>query len=816
MNQEDQTEQTPDSKLRRKQPKQTEESRSEEAIDQECLAEAQSIWQYLKLSRRRAELEWFINEQAHDNNQFLYYNTATRALQPVTTENRRDKVTINRVKQQTRSIISYLNQRKPFVQTLPASQGDDAYLRSRKTKNLCDDWYDRLEMNKKNKKISRDGVIRGLGWSKISWSNDALSPTAPFSYKGEQRTKQYGEVTFEHCDTFDVYPDPLATEKSDLRYIAHAIPRTMGDLKNDKRNKNTDKLTSDRRLAASDLKQVQLRQTLGGSNGNSGTAAEGDGDLQTVVVIELFYRKWNEEKNEWGIYLVTMSDGGVLLRREWWALDEFPFEPFIADITSAMLRSKGTVHDIRDPNRAVNDLVSQTLEAARVMGKLNWVMPRGSNVNVITDETGQFIEYDMTPGGRPEQAQPAGVPTYIPNLVSYLDNAIMDIGGSHDTSMGKNAFAGASGELVKSLQAGDASTLAMLRDNFDDFLIRSFKLMLKTAKHFGNTKRVVRGADADEFGQYAWTQLDPDDISLDDDIRVKSGSNLPFTADERQNFFLAMWDKKLIQDPNAILKLLDIPDVVNVLGDDEMDIERELDNIKTAQKGKPIPPPLIGEKHEVHISTLDKFMRSEKFLKLKPEAQQEIQDHRSKHVDISINLHKIQMLNQYEPIKRTEQIRVNVDDMKSATPQERAQLFEQFNAQSDAFEIQRRGGLVVQNPADAEIQAQNEDMDLMDGKPVQISLGDNHIVHLQTHNQIVESPHFQTLPPQAQKAFNDHITEHEQALAALQPAPGLVPKGAQIAPMNPQGPGPQAPGPQGPPLPPPAPAHGPMNAPKQA
>src|ERR1044072_3121119 len=145
---------------------------SQEAHDREVLAEAQPIWKYLKTNRRRPELEWFINEQAYDNNQFLYYNTATKSLQPITNDKRRDKVRINRVKQQARSIISYLNQRKPFVQTMPGAQSDDAYLRSRKTKNLCDDWYGRLEINKKNKKISRDGVIRGLGLGEIACSND--------------------------------------------------------------------------------------------------------------------------------------------------------------------------------------------------------------------------------------------------------------------------------------------------------------------------------------------------------------------------------------------------------------------------------------------------------------------------------------------------------------------------------------------------------------------------------------------------------------------------------------------------------------------
>lgn len=754
------------------------EQKQQTETDEQIVGEAQRIWKYLKEARRRSELEWFINEQAHDNNEFLQYNMATRSLVPVTTDKRRDKVTINRVKQQTRSIVSFLNNRKPFVQIMPGSQEDDAYLRSRKTKNLCDDWYDRLQMNKKNKKISKDGVVKGLGWARIAWSNEALAPTTPFTYKGEKRSTQYGDVTFDYCDTFDIYPDPLASEKPDLRFIAQAYPRSIGTLKSNKKYRNTDKLKADGRLSASDLKQVQLRQTVGGGLTGS-TTNSGNDDLETIVVVELFYWK-QTDKGDWKICLVTMSDGGVLLNWEWWEIDELPFEPFIADITGAMLRSKGTVHDIREPNRAVNDLVSNTLEAARTMGKLNWLIARESNINVITDEHGQFIEYDRGSGAAPTQAQPAGIPSYVPNLVGYLDSAIMDIGGSHDASVGKNVSSGASGELVKTLQSGDATSLAMLSDNFDDFLVRSFKLMIKTAKHFGKSSRVVRNSDADEFGQYAWTKLEPKEISTDDDIRVKSGSNLPFTSDQRQDFYMGLYKNGIITDPNAILKLLDVPDLINVLGDDELDIRRELDNIAKVIAGKKITAPLVSEKHNVHLQTLDKFIRSERFEELKKEQQAVLLYHRQQHASMAADQAKTAAMSQYEPIRRTEAVSLTVKDMSGATPMERGGLLNQFNIDSDAFRIQQRGGLVVQDPADAENQAQNEDIDLMDGKPVPISLGDNHEVHIETHQQLLDEGRDAMLPPNVVEAIKAHIKAHTDALQQLQPSPGLVPPGEEL------------------------------------
>lgn len=738
------------------------------------LVKAQSIWKYLSESRRRAELDWFINQQAHDNNQYLYYNTATRTLQPVATVNKHDKVTINRVAQQVRSVVSFINQRKPQVTTIPGSQADDAYIRARKSKHLCDYWYDALEMNKKNKLISKDGCINGIGWAKIMWNKDGLAPTVPFNMTtGEERTTQYGEVMFERCDTFEVYPDPQATCMADMRYIAHAIPRTIGELKSNPEYKNTESIQPDKKLAASNLKQTQMRQSIGGAGAVA--ASSGVSDLDTVVAVEVFWQEWSKEAKKWQIRQVTMTESGVGLKYDYWLVGEYPFEPFVADITGSLLQSKGIVYNIREPNRAVNDLVSQTLKNARVMGNLNWLMPRGANVGVITDETGQYIEYDYNPGGAPTQAQPHSVPQYVANLISYFDSAIMDLGGAHDASVGKNVFSGASGELVKSLQGADASSLAMLRDNYDDFLVRSFKKMLRTAKHFGSAKRILPASDRDELGQYRWVELEPKEISTEDSIQVRSGSNLPYTADQRQEFFMDLWKEKVITDPNALFKLMDLPDVVNTLGDDELDIERELDNIRNCMVNKPIPDPQISENHQVHIATIDKFVRGPKFLELPPKQRAAIMDHRGKHMDISISVQKQVALNQYEPIKRSEQISLRPQKMSDATPQERNQLFEQFNMQSDAGEIQRRGGLVVQNPEDAKSQAHAEDMQMMDGKPMLISLGDNHPVHLQEHYALKEDPRFAVLPPAAQKAIDNHIKQHEQAMQDLLPAPGLVP-----------------------------------------
>ncbi|MGH8683773.1 MAG: portal protein, partial [Nitrosospira sp.] len=382
---------------------------------------------------------------------------------------------------------------------------------------------------------------------------------------------------FERCDPFEVYPDPLATDKSNMRYLIHALPRTIGELKNNSKYKNREQISPDQKIAASSLKESQIRQNIAGAMSFSPSESK---DLETTLVLETFVREWSSYSNKWLIQLLTVTETGVLLREQTWHPDEYPFECYQADVSASILDTKGVIHNIREPNRALNQIVSQTHESARVMGKLNWIMPRGSNVNVITDETGQFIEYDVTPGGRPEQAQPAGLPNYIPNHMAYLERSIQDIGGAGDAMLGKTPFAQASGSLVETLREGDTSNLSMMRDNLDDFLVRSFKLMLKTAKVNGKSKRKFRAVENDEFGQYRWIEIDPKEISTEDDLQVRSGTNTPYSIEQKQQMYLSLWKEGVIRDPNAILKLMELSDVANTLGDDELDIERQLGEIK--------------------------------------------------------------------------------------------------------------------------------------------------------------------------------------------------------------------------------------------
>lgn len=757
-----------------------------ELEDEKIINETNKVWEFLKQARRRNEFEWFINDTYYNNNQYLRYNTGARRVQSISVEKMNDRVVINKVKQQVRGIVNFLNAEHPEIGVRPGDQADDAYLRAKKEKHLCDYWYRHLKMNGVAKKISLDAAKYGIGWAKVLWDKDALSPTAPFTMEdGENRDYTYGEVMVDRCDPFEVYPDPMAQSKYDMRYIIHAPVRTLAELKSNPLYKNTDKISADTKLAASLMKQSELRLNI--SNANAFAFGQANG-MDTVVVLEIFRKLYIN--GEWQVWVTTRTEAGVLLRHERWIMDEFPFEVFQTDIAGMVMDSKGVIHDIREPNRAMNEMVSQVHESARIMGKLNWLLPRGSNVNVITDETGQFIEYDVTPGGAPHQASAINLPVYIMQHIQQLNAFIEDISGMHASFNGKAPFAQASGDLVDTLSQGDQNNLTMMRDNYDDFFVGTFKLMLKTAKKNYQVSRKFPSSQIDEFGETKWMEIKPNEISTKDDLDISTGTQMPYSIAEKQQMYMNLWKEKAITDPQLLFKLLEMPDIDAAMGDEEPDIERQLEEIRDILKGKPAPDPEIFENHAVHITTLDKFGRGDRWNKLKPVQKQFVRDHRQKHIEFSIQLAQIQASMQMEPIKRSETIMLRMNKMSDTTPIERTQFWAKFGVNSDAAQIQLRGGLYIQDPAQAEMQAQNEDIEMMDMRGVQVSFGDNHIVHLQTHGPVMDQlvtaqKAGQPVDAVIMKLFQNHIKDHVEAMQATQVAPGLVPNDQISMPNSP-------------------------------
>lgn len=741
----------------------------EQLKDEQAAGDALRIYKYCLMGVRDKQYQWFLNDNAYFNRQALKYNLTTRSLEPIPQDTTEDRININKVKKVYRSVVSYLNRDHPMIDIRPGSQSEQAYSKARKEQQLAEYWYDHHQLNRKFKLITGSGARYGIGWVKIAWDGDSLSPTTPFkNLAGKTQTKIKGGLMIEHADTWEILADPLARDKGDMRFIVHAMPRTIDELKNNKSYKNTDQLAADLKLNVSPFRNAQLQaQTIN-------KLEPGSEGMKTVMILEVFHREY--ENGQSIIKKTVITEGGLLLQDMVWPMDEFPFEFYQTDVVSALYDSEGIIKDIRDLNRFLNINASQVQETVRVMGKLNWLIARGSGINMIRDKTGDFIEYNPQ-APKPEQARPAALAPQVMEQNNNLERWIDDQAGAHDAFNGTAPYNRASGDAIGKLQDGDSNALAMMRDNMDDFGVRVFKLMFKTYKNNAKADLSFRVKDANVLSD-AFTTITPDEISIEDDIQVRTGTALPYSQGDKLNLGLDLWEKKLITDSGTILRLMGLTDVENITGSQQLDIDRQTEELTAMIAGKMVDDPVISEDHNVHIEVIDQYVKTPDFKKLDKKKRQLILDHRGNHVDLSIQLAKMKAALDVEPIKRNESLMVRASSLAEFTPLERSNYFDKFAVSSDALEIQKRGGLEVTDPSAAIEQAHNENTQMAEqGNPVHISPFDNHEVHLEVHNALVASDEFKTLTSPNQNMIRSHIKQHEQYLQAQTPSPGLVPNG---------------------------------------
>lgn len=744
---------------------------------------ADHIFKYCVQGRRPVELEWFINDNYHEDRQQLRFNTANNKLEPVPAEKMASRININKAKQLTRGIVSYINREHPIVNVWPGpnTESSNAYSQAKKEQQLIMHWYDHLQINALNKKVTMSGVKYGIGWAKVLWDKDANAPTKAYKVNGKEMATIKGEILMAHSNTYDVYPDFRATSKADMRFINEAFPRTLGELAaNPKYDQNVvDQIAADDKSSVSTLKGNNLNTTYKTAE----MAHQTDPMQRTGIIRETFSKEFNQDTREWEIILRVTTESNLLLYHDVWTMDEFPYEYYQSDVADEVLQSYGAIKDIRTLQQALSRGASQVEETMQTMGKINWLIPRGSGINVITDKTGQFVQYNPA-AGIPHQSAAVNLPNYTEQHITNVERWIDDIGGAHDAFYGKSPGSRASGKLVDQLQQGDSNSLAMYKDNFEDFQVRLYKLGLKTAKkHYGETSRRIPLNARDATGNYMFVDIKASDIAIEDKVQVRSGSVLPFSQNDRMQLAIDLYKEKLIQDPNVALKLAGLVDLENIFGSEQMDIDRQTRENTAMIKGEPVDDPNIAEDHGVHVRVMDELIKSPGWYEIDDEVKKTLMDHRSKHIKMKISLAKLAASMNVDKIKRQETMMVRANSTGEMTPIVQQQWWDKFGIEADSAEIQARGGTDVQDPTEALAQAHAENMLMAQGHPAHVSPGDNHIVHGEQHDAYISAPEFMVLPKSAQQRINEHRKQHDVAAKTAVAVRGLIANSETGVPM---------------------------------
>lgn len=447
-----------------------------------------------------------------------------------------------------------------------------------------------------------------------------------FSYNGfdEKAELGLGNICFESADPFHQFPDPDARDINEKRskfYIV-AEPVAISQLKKEYPDK-AKYLTADvidlTQGDKSDIYQVMFKSPVDSKlivEGPSGyDAIQKD---QAVKLVCYFKDDQAEELEEDetdengtpvlddtgspkkkftqklkypnGRKIVVAS--GVLLEDSALGFEDgkIPYSKLINYVLPREFWGMGEVEQLEGPQKQLNKIISYALDVLTLMGNPIWVV--GTQANIDTDnlfnKPGLVVEADDITQVHREpgvQLQP-----FILELVDRYRNMMDGISGQVDVSRGATPADVTAGTAITALQEAQQTRLRLKSRNIDAFLQDFGKQYLSRVFQFYSVPRIVRVSgdeNAEQFFHFHVEKLEQPDgtskniahvtnyeagipmskqyeITSDFDVRVSTGSALPFSKESKSNQSMKLFQLGVIDD-EELLKNLDYPNFESVL-----------------------------------------------------------------------------------------------------------------------------------------------------------------------------------------------------------------------------------------------------------
>lgn len=331
--------------------------------------------------------------------------------------------------------------------------------------------------------------------------------------------------------------------------------------------------------------------------------------------------------------------GGVLCEDSDLEFEDGLF-PFVK-LTNYMLPREfwgmGDVEQADGPQKSINKLLAFTLDVMSLMSNPIYIVDDTSGIDTdnLFNKPGLVIE--KAQGSEVRREAGVELPQYILPLLQTYKRFFDGITGETDISQAAQAGQfSMSGEAINSLQQAQQTRLRLKSRHIDAFLQDFGKLYLSRVFQFYSVPRIVRVSGDDNADSYFYFHVEkletldaqgkkqvkrvahitqPDgtakqiEIEGDFDIRVGTGSSLPFAREEKGQESFKLFQLGVI-DAEELLKNLDYPNYeavlqrVNAQKQQQMQMQQQMQHEqmtmqiagKQAVKATPVtptvPPPL--------------------------------------------------------------------------------------------------------------------------------------------------------------------------------------------------------------------------------
>lgn len=462
-------------------------------------------------------------------------------------------------------------------------------------------------------------------WTKYSWLTqltemiyDANILGTGIGYVGYDFEAEggLGAVCIDSEDPFYVFPDPNAHNvNKKAKYFIRAEPMGIDEIKAKWDNGKYVKadMVNIKKMDLFDKNNQPLRSNLDVSVvSDSGAGDDGKEKNQALVITCYFDGSYEteEEKNEkqnadgtvevsfikkkkhpLGRKVVIASKVVLESGENEFEDGRFPFARVQNYINQRQFWGISDIEQLDGPQKVFNKLISFSLDVLTLMGNPIWKVGTGAGVDTdnLFNQPGLIVEaQDISQIQREEGVQ---LQPYVLQLIDRVKLWFDDVSGSSDASRGVRPEGVTAASAIQSLQEATQTRLRQKARNLDACLQEMGQLYLSRIMQFYTAPRVFRLTNKDgsmKFFKFhieqgpegklvrykPFTQGEGGQVYEGEekqvpikgllDVKVSTGSTLPFAKAEKEQKSLNLFDRGII-DEEEVLKNLDYPNWEAVL-----------------------------------------------------------------------------------------------------------------------------------------------------------------------------------------------------------------------------------------------------------
>lgn len=459
--------------------------------------------------------------------------------------------------------------------------------------------------------------ILSSDWDRNNWAQivteiiyDAHFYGAGFGYLGYDPDLDdgMGSVKFCSSDPFNMYPDPYSTNVNvESRYYLEAKPEDLEKLKQeypdvaqylkadveDIVRKQKDFSEQIRYRSPTDNRTIYENNSSYDQNSNN-EALKITCYLKDTTMIEEEDQKEDGSiqyiqklKYPNGRKIVTIS--GVLCEDGPIEYDDqkFPYARLLNYILPREFWGISEIEQLESPQRIFNKLISFTLDCLTLMGNPVWVVDTTSGIDVENLFTRPGLILEKEPGSEVRREEGTHLQPYVLQLVDRIKLMFDDISGSNDSSRGVRPEGVTAASAISALQQATQTRIRQKSRNLDAFMqdigqmylsrvfqyytvprvfritnnqnvTKYFKFHVdKSVDELGNEKKVARVREY-ETGLDGQAYLGPEkefEIRRMFDVKISSGSGLPFEKERIEAQSIQLFDRGIIDNEEVLKRI---------------------------------------------------------------------------------------------------------------------------------------------------------------------------------------------------------------------------------------------------------------------